>query len=48
MNVRHLKRFLLLVACFGVVWLFWPRHAVKTVQIRPVTVAAKPAALTPE
>ena len=43
MNVRYLKRFLLLVAGFAVVWLFWPRQAVKPAAVLPKPAAAKPA-----
>ncbi len=44
MNVRYLKRFLLLLVCFALVWLFWPHHAVRPVPARPTPVAAKPVA----
>ena len=45
MNVRYLKRFLLLLACFAVVWLFWPRHAVKPVGSRHLPTVVKPTAV---
>ena len=44
MNARYFKWILLCVACFAVVWLFWPRHVARTGQLQPATTAAKPVA----